>query len=367
MSATLSVAGVEELQQTVASCPQARRLLPIAGASKPPLSRTNRDDVDLVDVSALRGIVEYDPRELTVTAMAATPVAEVANALAEHRQYLPFDPPLLQSGATLGGVVAAGASGPNALRHGTIRDFVIGVSFVDGTGRLISSGGKVVKNAAGFDLSKLMVGSLGRLGVITRLSLKVFPKPRAAMTLEFACHSTGAALRTVCRLSSGARHLDAADVLPGGRVLVRIGGDAETLDRRCNGIVADGLTDEPVATYRGTDDQTIWAEAAELAWAGPDETTLRVPLTASQGVRLEQAVVGLGGSLRFSLAANVAWATCPYAVSLAELGDALESLKLTAVAARGRPGVGLIGASVRNAFGDRIRAALDPFDRFVEV
>ena len=213
---TIAVANVDELQAVVAECQPGRRLLPVAGATKPPLWSSERDDVDLLDVSALRGLVEYDPAELTFTALAATPVAEIAEALSQHGQYLPFDPPLTRAGATLGGVVAAGASGPNALRHGGVRDFVIGVRLIDGTGRLLTGGGKVVKNAAGFDLPKLMVGSLGRLGVMVQLSFKVFPRPRATVTLEFAPGNSRMALTAACALASGPRELDALDVLPGG-------------------------------------------------------------------------------------------------------------------------------------------------------
>ena len=108
--------------------------------------------------------------------------------LAEHGQYLPFDPPLAAAGATLGGTVAAGLSGPGRYRYGGVRDFVLGVRFVDGMGNLVRGGGKVVKNAAGFDFPKLMVGSLGRLGVLAELSFKVFPQPPAFATLAVSYH-----------------------------------------------------------------------------------------------------------------------------------------------------------------------------------
>ncbi|HEY6887587.1 MAG TPA: FAD-binding protein, partial [Solirubrobacter sp.] len=151
--------------------------LPVAGATKPALTGG-------LDVAGLRGIVEYDPAELTFTALAGTPLREIVTALAEHGQYLPFDPPWVDAGATLGGTVAAGLSGSCSHRHGGIRDFVLGVRFLDGTGRLVGGGGKVVKNAAGFDLPKLFVGSVGRLGVLVQLSLKVFPAPAAWATLR---------------------------------------------------------------------------------------------------------------------------------------------------------------------------------------
>ena len=162
------------------------------GGSKPGLS-TPGDDVTVLDMSGLRGVVEYEPNEFVFTALAGTPVAEVVAMLAEHGQYLPFDPPFAAAGATLGGAVASGLSGPGRYRYGGVRDFVIGVRFVDGLGQLVRGGGKVVKNAAGFDLPKLMVGSLGRLGALVELSFKVFPKPPAFATLRVDYPSLAAA------------------------------------------------------------------------------------------------------------------------------------------------------------------------------
>ena len=132
--------------------------------------------------------------ELTITALAGTPVRVVQAALAAHGQHLPFDPPLARAGATLGGVVAAGTSGPGRHRHGGVRDFIIGARFVDGTGALVGGGGRVVKNAAGFDLPQLMVGSMGRLGVLVEVAFKVFPAPPAWGTLAAEAPGLDAAL-----------------------------------------------------------------------------------------------------------------------------------------------------------------------------
>jgi len=123
-------------------------------------------DATVLDLSRLSGVLEYEPGEFTFTALAGTPVAVVNRLLAEHGEYLPFDPLLAEGGATLGGTVAAGLSGSGRYRFGGVRDFILGVRFVDGTGALVRGGGKVVKNAAGFDLPKLMVGSLGQYGAL---------------------------------------------------------------------------------------------------------------------------------------------------------------------------------------------------------
>src|SRR5262252_8989165 len=180
MSATLAPGSVAELVEVVRSCP---RLLAVGGGTK---SRLSVVDVMKVSISRLQGIVEYEPSEFTFTAMAGTRLRELTDTLAQRGQYLPFDPLLVDGGATLGGTVAAGVSGPGRLRFGGLRDFILGVQFIDGLGRPLRVGGKVVKNAAGFDLPKFFVGSLGRFGVLTELTFKVFPSPASTLTLKLA-------------------------------------------------------------------------------------------------------------------------------------------------------------------------------------
>jgi len=356
---TLVLDSVEALQEAVREGPQ---VLPVGGGTKPALSDAPSDDVVGVDVSGLRGIVEYDPAELTLTAMAGTPVAEVAAALEEHGQYLPFDPPLAEAGATLGGVVAAGTSGSNAFRHGGVRDFVIGVRLVDGTGRLVAGGGRVVKNAAGFDLPKLMVGSAGRLGVIVQLSLKVFPRPPATTTLSFSLGSTEAALTAMAALGRGALDLDALDLEPPGRVLVRLGGDAALLDGRAARLAAS--VEAPCERIDGEQDAALWREVAALGWVPPAARVVRVGMNARGVTRLEAALDG--ARARYCLGANVAWVAWPDDRPLADLDAALTSLEMAGMVLTGPSHRRLLGAPGGGAFAERIRAALDPDGRFLE-
>src|SRR5437660_3460343 len=146
-------------------------------------------------MTGLSGIVEYEPSEFTFTALAGTRVTEIAEALRKRGQYLPFVRLLWVAGATLGGTVASGLSGPGRFRFGGLRDFILGVRFVDGTGRLLRMGGKVVKNAAGFDLPKFFVGSLGRFGVLAEITFKVFPQRLASRTLKLEVDGAEAAAR----------------------------------------------------------------------------------------------------------------------------------------------------------------------------
>ena len=140
---------------------------------------------DVLDVSGHRGIVAYEPTELVVTARAGTPLTELEAALAEKGQMLAFEPPHFGVGATVGGCVAAGLSGPPRAAAGAVRDYVLGVKLLDGQARELNFGGQVMKNVAGYDVSRMVAGSLGTLGLILEVSLKVLPRPVAEATLRF--------------------------------------------------------------------------------------------------------------------------------------------------------------------------------------
>ena len=134
-----------------------------------------------------RGVVSYDPTELVITARCGTPLAELEAELAAAGQCLPFEPPRFGATDTLGGVIACGLSGPARPYAGAARDMVLGVGLIDGKGEPLRFGGQVMKNVAGYDLSRLMVGAYGTLGVLLDVALKVLPKPARERTLAFAC------------------------------------------------------------------------------------------------------------------------------------------------------------------------------------
>jgi len=134
-------------------------------------------------VAGHRGLVNYQPAELVITARAGTPLSDIEVALADHRQMLPFEPPYFGEHATLGGTVACGLSGPRRPYTGAVRDFVLGMKIINGRGEVLHFGGEVMKNVAGFDVSRLMAGAMGTLGVILEVSLKVLPRPAHEVTL----------------------------------------------------------------------------------------------------------------------------------------------------------------------------------------
>jgi len=153
------------------------------GGSKDFYGQTLRGEV--FDTRAYRGILSYEPSELVITVRAGTPMAEVQAALAERGQCLPFEPPSWGA-STVGGMVASGLAGPARASVGTVRDFVLGVRMLNGQGQDLTFGGQVMKNVAGYDVSRLMAGSLGQLGLITEVSLKVLPVAPGEATLMCA-------------------------------------------------------------------------------------------------------------------------------------------------------------------------------------
>lgn len=175
---------IEQFRAQIREAAKRGRVLRVrGGGSKGFYGRTAAGEV--LEVGAHRGIVSYEPSELVVTARAGTFLDELEAALAERGQMLGFEPPHFGPDASVGGCVAAGLSGPRRASAGAVRDFVLGVKMLDGRGEVLHFGGEVMKNVAGYDVSRLMAGSLGTLGVLLEVSLKVLPLPAAEASLRF--------------------------------------------------------------------------------------------------------------------------------------------------------------------------------------
>jgi glycolate oxidase FAD binding subunit len=233
----------ERLAEQVRLAIARRRPLCIAGSgSKHFLGRAV--DGETLHIQPHCGVVHYQPQELVVTARAGTPLARLDETLGAAGQYLPFDPPRFAGHGTLGGAIACGLSGPARPFTGAARDFVLGVRIINGRGQILHFGGEVMKNVAGYDLSRLLTGSFGSLGVLLDVSLKVLPAPPATATVVFEA-GPSEAIALFARLRStplplaGACHLDAlAHVrLAGSEAAVAQGVD--TLTRGHGGIALD--------------------------------------------------------------------------------------------------------------------------------
>ena len=150
---------------------------------------------DILDTRPYAGIVDYEPTELVITARCGTPLAEIEAALAGQNQMLAFEPPHFGATATIGGVVACALSGPRRASAGALRDFVLGAVLMDGKGEVLTFGGQVMKNVAGYDVARLLAGSLGTLGLILQVSLKVLPLPFRETSIRFAMSEIDALAR----------------------------------------------------------------------------------------------------------------------------------------------------------------------------
>ena len=212
-------------EQVRAAIAQRRALRIRGGGSKDFYGGLPRGD--LLDTTLLSGIVDYEPTELVITARAGTELRVISALLREQGQMLGFEPPSFNGRATVGGAVASGLSGPRRPACGALRDFVLGVQIIDGRGDLLRFGGRVIKNVAGFDVARLMAGSLGTLGLLTEVSLKTTPSPAAECTLRFELDETRA-IDTMSRWAARPVPISAT-VWHAGQLLVRLSGAPRAL------------------------------------------------------------------------------------------------------------------------------------------
>ncbi len=334
------------------------RIVAVGGRTKRGLGHW--EGATVIEMGGVSGITEYQSSEYTFTALAGTRVSEVEAVLAEKGQYLPFDPLWVEAGATLGGTVASGMSGPGRFRYGGLRDFLLGVEFVDGEGSLVRSGGRVVKNAAGFDLPKFLVGSLGSFGVLTEVTFKVFPKAVASATLRVGCADAGMAVERVVALASGRLEVEAIEY-GAGAVWVRIGAPGKALEALCGEV--EGLWPGEVERLGGNEAGEFWRSLREMEWARKKDCLVKVPVTPSRVAGLEEA---MGGCVRhYGVGGAVGW----LAFGQGELGEVDAGL-----AALGLRGL-LLGAEGRRWIGKKreseitgaVKRALDPVGRFPGV
>lgn len=217
---------------------------------------------ETLDVSGHCGVVDYDPDELCITARGGTSLAEIETLLAAHGQMLAAEPPTFGAG-TLGGALATGLSGPRRQQAGALRDFVLGVRIVDGRGEIQRFGGRVMKNVAGYDVSRLFVGSLGTLGVIAEATLKLLPRPAVETSLAFACDQAEA-LRRLNAWAAQPLPISAS-FWDAGTLTVRLSGTASVVEaarRRLGGEIAA----ESDAFWQNVREQRHPAFRSEVLW-----------------------------------------------------------------------------------------------------
>ena len=236
---------------------------------------------EVLDTRTLSGTAEHEPTELVVTAPAGLALAELEAQLAEHGQCLAFEPPRFGAGGTVGGMVASGLSGPSRATAGSVRDHVLGLVLLGGSGELMRFGGRVIKNVAGYDVSRVVAGSLGILGVIVEVSLKVLPKAQGEATLRFDL-PPGEALDRLHAWGTRPLPLDAS-AWWNGNLVVRLRGSAAAL--REAGAELGGDVIDPAAAvpfWHGLrDHDDPFFVAAQEAVRHQDATLWRLSLPAT--------------------------------------------------------------------------------------
>lgn len=307
-----------------------------------------------ISTSSYAGVVEHQANDFTITARAGTRVAEVADVLATKGQHLPFDPTFVSQGATIGGMIGSGFNGPCRLRYGGLKDFIIGCQFLNGRGTVVRAGGKVVKNAAGFDIPKFFVGSAGRFGLLLEATFKVFPRPTEYLTLIFPSLGIQNSVSLVSRIQVAAE-CEAID-LDTHHVAARISGEsAEVLSA-----TKSRLSIAEHSELLGDEDSEYWRSAREFAVTMTDEVSVRVPLVLEQISTLEK-ILDERIERRYTVAGNLALLKLPKS-SLAELDMKLQSTDMTGQVIVGPAQI--LGRNKQLPFLSKLKKAFDPMRKF---
>ncbi len=276
----------ERLVDAVRQAHAHRQALAITGSGSKSFLLPKQQDtgVRLLSVAEHTGVVQYQPDELVLTARAGTPLRELQQVVGRHQQMLPFDPPMFAGGGTLGGALASGLSGPGRPWWGSVRDCVLGVELVNGLGEQLTFGGQVMKNVAGYDLSRLQVGAFGTLGVIMTASIRLLPQPVAERTCALEL-SAADGLRLVRDFARRPLPISAT-CFEGGLLRVRLSGVEAAVLSACEEIGGEiverdrywqQLRDHELPAFRNGTDLWRWSlppgadspvDGAVIEWAG---------------------------------------------------------------------------------------------------
>ena len=343
-----------------------QQFAPVGGRSKTaliPQTLHGQTVITHVELSDYQGIVTYDPSEFLISARAGTTIAELQSALSQHGQYLPFDPLFSRQGATLGGTIASGISGPDRMLYGGSRDFIMEIAMLDGLGNLVRGGGKVVKNAAGFDTPKMMVGSCGRMGIIVEATLKVFPSPQSSVTLVFDNASPEDATGMSQRILSKPFPIAGMDLTPESQLVVRLSGPSGALLAAAQKI--ELLTDRKSLLL--TNQLHVERQQLLYDWfqsIGREEALVRVALSASQAPQLSRLLINAGQrNFIFCSGGCTAWIQSPLP-GIEGLSKQLRQQSLSGLVIRGCVEEPAIGDLSWQQMASRIQSAVDPNGKF---
>lgn len=233
-----------------------------------------------LSLSGQCGIIEYEPSELFVSAKAGTRLAEIEQLLRSRNQMLPFEPPYFNGNATLGGCIACGLSGPGRAAYGSVRDALLGVTMINGRGEILRFGGKVIKNVAGYDVSRLMCGALGTLGVLLEITVRVAPMPERIATVELPCR-TGQYAHLINRFTQQGLPVTASFYY-GNTLSLRLSGYDETVQTVLQKHFRHASQGDPYLWEEIKEHRHVFFSGASLLWRAavpPATPTLPAPLT----------------------------------------------------------------------------------------
>ncbi len=292
----------EELAEALGRAAAASRSISLSGnGSKRLMAGPVGDSDEQISAAALRGVIEYEPNDLTISVEAGMPWCELSHLLAQNRQMIALDPPFSAT-ATVGGVIASNSSGPRRLLYGTARDVVIGMRFATLEGKLVQSGGMVVKNVAGLDMAKLMIGSFGTLAAMASVNFKLTPLPEVERSFLLPFETAAAALALRNSLLAGALRPAAIDLLnpsaggtlgrPSWLLAVRCAGNADAVNRSERELAQSG---EGVA-FDNSRQATLWRHIEEFTPnfvnTHPNGAVIRASCTLKD---VEAVMVSFGG------------------------------------------------------------------------
>ena len=279
-----------------------------------------------LSTARLSGVVAYEPGEMTLIARAGTPLAEIERMLADEGQALAFEPPDLRGllrttgTPTIGGMVAANASGPRRLRMGACRDHLLGVRFVDGQGRVIKNGGRVMKNVTGLDLSKLMAGSFGTLGVLTEMALKTLPIAPESATLVLPGLDAANAVQVFCEALATPFEVSGA-AWRDGTAYLRIEGLASQVTYRRDRL-AELLKGHRIEMLDGKPTAALWRDLRDATHVAGDLPLWRILVKPTDAPAACAALTALGGQVSLDWGGGLIWYAGPGEVRAACSGHA---------------------------------------------
>jgi glycolate oxidase FAD binding subunit len=281
---------LHSLQERIRTAAASRQALRIRGGGSKDFYGGQLEGEPL-EAGALSGVTHFEPTELVVAALAGTPLGALEQELAAQGQMLACEPPRFDGRATIGGAVASGLSGPRRAYCGALRDFVLGVEVIDGRGELLRFGGRVIKNVAGFDVSRLMAGSLGTLGLLTQVTLKTVPRPRAECTLRFEMDQAQA-LESMTLWATRPLPLSAT-AWHDGRLHVRLSG-ADSAVRAARAALGGEVLDDAGNYWESVREQRLaFLAAAAQLWR------LSLPASSPALPVLGPTLIEWGGMLRW--------------------------------------------------------------------